>query len=102
MIVEKINSAYTRYLLHSYDLKKLFYSMGGGLRQSMSYKDVSNLIICVPPLDEQRAIVSYIEDKSNKVNSLITELEAEIEYLKEYKQRLISDCVTGQINVQNL
>lgn len=102
LIVEKINSAYTRYLLHSYDLKKLFYSMGGGLRQSMSYKDVSNLIICVPPLDEQRAIVSYIEDKSNKVNSLITELEAEIEYLKEYKQRLISDCVTGQINVQNL
>ncbi|MBQ9202369.1 MAG: restriction endonuclease subunit S [Bacteroidales bacterium] len=100
LIVEKINPAYTRFLLHSYDLKKLFYSMGGGLRQSMSYKDVANLMICVPPLSEQRAIVEHIENKCNKVNSLISELEAEIEYLKEYKQRLIADCVTGQINVQ--
>lgn len=53
----------------------------------------------VPPIEEQRAIVAYIEDKCNKVNSLIGELEAEIEYLKEYKQKLIADCVTGQINV---
>lgn len=55
----------------------------------------------VPPIEEQQAIVTYIEDKCNKVNSLIGELEAEIEYLKEYKQKLIADCVTGQINVQS-
>lgn len=56
----------------------------------------------LPPSDEQRAIVSYIETKCAKINSLIFELEAEIEYLKEYKQRLIADCVTGKINVQNI
>lgn len=55
----------------------------------------------IPPLEEQKAIVEYIEEKCNKINSLITELEAEIEYLKEYKQKLIADCVTGQINVQS-
>lgn len=55
----------------------------------------------VPPIEEQSAIVNYIEDKCNKVNSLITELETEIEFLKEYKQKLIADCVTGQINVQS-
>ena len=54
-----------------------------------------------PPHEEQQAIVAYIEDKCNKINSLIGELEAEIEYLKEYKQKLIADCVTGQINVQS-
>lgn len=53
-----------------------------------------------PPIEEQKAIVAYIEDKCNKITSLISELEAEIEYLKEYKQKLIADCVTGQINVQ--
>lgn len=54
----------------------------------------------LPPIEEQKAIVAYIEDKCNKISSLISELEAEIEYLKEYKQKLIADCVTGQINVQ--
>lgn len=54
-----------------------------------------------PPHEEQQAIVAYIEDKCNKINSLIGELEAEIKYLKEYKQKLIADCVTGQINVQS-
>ncbi|MBR6275853.1 MAG: restriction endonuclease subunit S [Prevotella sp.] len=55
----------------------------------------------LPPVDEQRAIVSYIEEKCQKIDTLITELQAEINYLKEYKQRLIADVVTGQVNVQN-
>lgn len=50
----------------------------------------------------EHASVAHIENKCSKVNSLISELEAEIEYLKEFKQRLIADCVTGQINVQNI
>lgn len=54
----------------------------------------------IPPADEQRAIVSYIEEKCQKIDSLTTELQSEIDYLKEYKQRLIADCVTGQVNVQ--
>ena len=55
----------------------------------------------IPPLDEQRAIVSYIEEKCQKIDTLITELQAEIDYLKEYKLRLIADVVTGQVSVQN-
>ena len=62
---------------------------------------IQSLQFPVPPIDEQHAIVSYIDDKCAKIISLISELEAEIEYLKEYKQRLIADCVTGQVNVQN-
>ena len=68
--------------------------------QNINYQVLGRKHIPLPPLEEQRAIVSYIEEKCSKVNSLITELEAEIEYLKEYKQKLIADCVTGQINVQ--
>ena len=56
----------------------------------------------LPPNEEQLAIVAHIENKCTMVNSLISELEAEIDYLKEYKQRLIADCVTGQVNVQNI
>ena len=42
-----------------------------------------------------------IEEKCQKIDTLITELQSEIDYLKEYKQRLIADVVTGQVNVQN-
>ena len=53
----------------------------------------------IPPLDEQRAIVAYIDEKCQKIDTLVSELQAEIDYMKEYKQRLIADCVTGQVKV---
>ena len=94
--------AYLYNVLHSYDIKKLFYSMGGGLRQNLNWQGLKKLDIPLPPHAEQQAIVDYIDNKCYKITSLISELESEIEYLKEYKQRLIADCVTGQINVQNI
>ena len=99
LIVNGMNSEYVQLLLHSYDVMKVFYGMGGGLRQSMSYQDISNLYIPVPPLTEQQAIVSYLDDKTAKIDALTSKLQQEIESIKEYKQRLISDVVTGQIKV---
>lgn len=55
-------------------------------------------IIC-PPIDEQRAIVSYITERTSKIDTLIEKLTKEIVCVKEYKQRLISDVVTGQVKV---
>ena len=86
-------------VLHSYDIKKLFYSMGGGLRQNLNWQGLKKLDIPLPPKDEQQAIVAYIEEKCEKIDKLASELQSEIDYLKEYKQRLIADCVTGQVKV---
>ena len=77
---------------------KPYYS---GLRKTIRADKFLQIYMPLPPLDEQKAIVAYINDKTAKVESLITDLQAEIEHLKEYKQRLIADCVTGQVNVQN-
>ena len=99
LIVKNMNSEYTQLILHSYDVMKVFYGMGGGLRQSMSYTDIANVYIPVPPLSEQRSIVSYLDDKCSKIDKLIANVTKEIECIKEYKQRLISDVVTGQIKV---
>jgi len=54
----------------------------------------------VPPLPEQHAIVTYLEEKTTAIDTLIADLQHEIEGMKEYKQRLISDAVTGQIMVR--
>ncbi len=98
---KSIIPSYLYNTLHSYDVKKLFYSMGGGIRQGLNWQGLKKIDVPLPPIAEQQSIVSYIEQKSQKVDTLITELQAEIDYLKEYKQRLIADCVTGQMNVQN-
>lgn len=78
---------------------KPYYS---GLRKTVRADKFLQIYIPIPPIDEQREIVSYIESKIQKIDTLISELNAEIEYMKEYKQRLIADAVTGHINVQNL
>ena len=54
--------------------------------------------IC-PPIEEQKQIVSYLDAKCSKIDKLIANIAKEIERIKEYKQRLISDVVTGQIKV---
>ena len=90
---------YLYFLLHSIDVKKIFYSMGNGLRQSLNWTELRKLKCIVPPIFEQQAIVDYIEAKLSKIDSCIADLQAEIDYLKEFKQRLISDVVTGQICV---
>lgn len=98
---EYILPEYFYYTLHSFDIKKLFYSMGGGLRQSLNYNGIRKLNIPIPPIEEQKSIVSFIEEKTNRIETMIRSLESEIEHLSEYKQRLISDVVTGQLNVQD-
>lgn len=90
---------YLYFLLHSIDVKKVFYSMGNGLRQSLNWTELRKLKCIVPPILEQQAIVDYIEAKLSKIDSCMADLQAEIDYLKEFKQRLISDIVTGQICV---
>lgn len=63
--------------------------------------DLFAMYAIFPPIEEQNAIVEYIESKTNKIDTMIEALKAEIDRLTEYKQRLISDVVTGQINVQD-
>ena len=95
------NAQYYNYLFKTMDNMKLFHGMGTGIRLTLSFDELKKQLVVVPPQDEQHAIVAYIDEKCQKVDTLITELQAEIDYLKEYKQRLIADVVTGQVNVQN-
>lgn len=70
-----------------------------GLRKVVKTNTFLQLRIPVPPLSEQKQIVSYLDAKCAKIDKLIANITKEIECIKEYKQRLISDVVTGQIKV---
>lgn len=73
-----------------------------GLRKVVQNSVFLGLQIPIPPIEEQKAIVKYIQRKNMAIDEMIANLRAEIDFLTEYKQRLIADVVTGQVNVQNL
>ena len=103
-ISPKIDIEFANYLLRSTSCVAYYHlcSKGiGSIQRNLDWSVLRQKRIAIPPIDEQQAIVAYIEEKCQKIDTLITELQAEIDYLKEYKQRLIADVVTGQVNVQN-
>ena len=83
------------------DNKKLFHGMGTGIRLTLSYTELKKQYVVVPPVEEQAAIVSAIETLNTKIDTLTAQLSNQIEHLKELKQRIISDAVTGKIDVRN-
>jgi len=88
------NAAYVRYLLHSYDTRKVFYGYGGGVRQSIGYKDIRHLQVPVPPREEQDQIVRYLDWQVSKINRLIAAKRKQIEVLKEHRTAKINNAVT--------
>ena len=72
-----------------------------GLRKVVKHNRFMQIGFPLPPLDEQNDIVDYIETKTHAIDSMISSLKDEIDRLSEYKQRLISDVVTGQVNIQD-
>ena len=63
--------------------------------------ELKNIGVSIPPIEEQQEIVTYIEAKAAKIDQLCQAERSQIEKLKEYKQRLISDVVTGKVKVTN-
>lgn len=96
---ERLESKYFTYLLHAYDLIKIYYGLGGGLRQSLKFSDVKRLPVLIPPMPEQKRIVEYIDRKAAKIEGLIVDINAQIEKLKQYRQIVIRVAVTGKIKV---
>lgn len=68
---------------------------------SVDMTELKNIGVSIPPIEEQQEIVTYIEAKAAKIDQLCQAERSQIEKLKEYKQRLISDVVTGKVKVTN-
>jgi len=88
------DAQFANHLFRAYDLMKVFYSMGGGLRQSMKYDDMKWLPIISPSLQEQTQIARFLDHETAKIDALICEQERLIALLQEKRQGVISHAVT--------
>lgn len=95
----EVNSEYYHYLLHSYDIQKVFYNMGNGVRQGLNYSEFSKLMIFSPPLNEQKQIADYLNSKCSEIEAIIGNKKEQLELLEEYKKSLIYEYVTGKKEV---
>jgi type I restriction enzyme S subunit len=62
---------------------------------------LKNTSLWVPPIDEQKQIIEFLDIETNRIVSLKNSAIKEIELLKEFKTALISEVVTGKIDVRN-
>ena len=94
---DDIDSRYINYLLRDYDIKKVFYGLGAGVRQSLKWSEFRKLPLILPPLPEQRRIAAYLDSRVSRIDRLVDGLSRRVELLDEYKKSLISETVTKGI-----
>lgn len=95
---KEISPDFTYQYLNMCDLKKVFYGLGGGLRQSLRFDDFKRFPLLVPPPHEQTLISKYLNKKTSQIDSLIEKIERKIKLLKEQRTSLINQCVTKGLN----
>ena len=98
--LRNIDSNYFSWLMRSYDLCKVFYGMGGGVRQSLKFEDVRRLQVLVPPKEEQAEIAAHVDRQLAHNDSLVEKTERSINLLKERRSAFITAAVTGQIDLR--
>lgn len=100
--LKNVNSNYYHYLLHSYDIQKVFYNMGNGVRQGSNYSEFSKLRVLAPESIEQQQIANFLDRKTTEIDELIDKINIEIDTLKQYQSSVITQAVTKGLdpNVQ--
>lgn len=99
---DKLNVRWMYYMIFNEKFKEHFESLidGTGQQPNISSNDIANINIPLPELNEQNEIVQFLDSKMENVETIISKYQKEIELLKEYKTALISEVVTGKVDVR--
>ena len=102
----KEEKRYVAYYLKMMAYTKVFKAISNGVRQNTSdfrsWDKVGDLLICLPTHDEQVAIADKLDYLTVQTKAGISFFEKQIEHLQELRTRLISDVVTGQVDVRGI
>ncbi len=96
----QLEQRYAKYLLEVVRAE-LHTVATGSTYDAVTVDEVSNLTCVVPPVSEQAQIANFLDSKTEQIDELIATEQRKIELLKEYRQSLISEAVTGKIDVRN-
>jgi type I restriction enzyme S subunit len=90
----QLNSSFTKFQFST--------GTDGAIQQHFNIETACNIIVLLPPLEEQKAIAEYIEKETARIDAKIAKTKRIIELQKEYRTALISEAVTGKIKIPDL
>ncbi|HIV09468.1 MAG TPA: restriction endonuclease subunit S [Candidatus Spyradenecus faecavium] len=97
---KKCNVRYFFYQYYDLWLRNVYNGLGAGVRQTLDATDLLNMMVLLPPPQEQDEIVYNLDNAVIKIAETSSVLMKQIDCLKELKARLISDVVTGAVDVR--
>ena len=95
LVLRDVDPRFMAYQFRAIDLMKVFYSMGGGLRQSIGFGDLKRLAVLTPPLEDQRAIADYLDRETAQIDAFIAKNEELIALLAERRTATITSVLTS-------
>ena len=96
---KSINTNFLYYYLSSLFCRIMDMGSAQSTVPSVRLPMLTNFVVCIPPLSEQQAIASYLDDKTSQIDSLISLKQQKIDELKDYKKSIIYEYVTGKKRV---
>lgn len=99
------NKDYFHYAIRSRVYVNFFYQASDGIRVGqwdLSLDKMKEIPFFVPPEEEQKEILEYIPKEFKRIEDTVERLKKEIDLIEEYRVRLISDVVTGKVDVSNI
>lgn len=100
---KQLDGLFLTYLFYSSFMKALIQLFRGGMGvPHLFQEDINKFNIPLPPISIQKKITEFLDKETSKIDSLISETESTIALLKEHRSALITNAVTGKINVEGL
>ncbi len=92
------------YLFRTLQSKAITYQFhvkaNGVTRYGLSHNAIKSVRLPVPPLAEQAAIAAYLDGETARIDAAAARARRQIELMREYRERLIADVVTGKLDVR--
>jgi type I restriction enzyme S subunit len=80
-------------------ISQIFYEIRENGQPNIGIEDFRKMKLTIPPINEQQEIVEYLDKHTKEIDDLVQLEQKKIELLKEYRQSLISEVITGKIKV---
>lgn len=97
---EILNSEFLMYQIQSQRIQHLINTVQGASREGLTIHEIKNYPLLVPStIEEQKQIVDHIKTETRTLDIAISKAEREIELIKEYREAMIAEAVTGKMKL---